>query len=134
MNNSDQEYDKLIGKIRSMQPVLDEPDKFSKEIMDSIRSSPTIRANRVLKVVSWVSSIAALFLIVLLFSEQPIAEDSTLNNVNPNYVSLSENKSFSKENDIEDQIDCLIQQKQERQRKREFFYSEIADKIKRHSK
>lgn len=36
MENTDKQYDRTIGKIREMQPVLEHPEKLSRQIMEHI--------------------------------------------------------------------------------------------------
>lgn len=124
---NDEQYNELVGLLKAQQPCLTDPQKLTSDIMAMVNSSPKKSESvGLLRVVAWVSSIAALLLLGLFLYELPNSfDDLNRNNaVLPSYVS-----SMQLENaEPLDQINIIVRLKQERHKERELFYSNFIKK------
>ncbi|RHV92949.1 hypothetical protein [Culturomica massiliensis] len=71
MENTDKQYDRTIGKIREMQPVLEHPEKLSRQIMEHIatRLPEHAAAGSRLSIIRMLSGMAAAMVIGLFVYE-----------------------------------------------------------------
>lgn len=128
MNYKDEKYKKLIDNIKSKKPELDTPQNLTSEILSAIEMLPKKQVpNRYLRIVSWTSSVAAVFLLGLFLSERstPIASPSqkTYNYPLMSQINIEDVSKIDKLNEI-------VREKIKLRKERESFYANISTDIK----
>lgn len=81
MKNPDQRYDVLISRLKAATPEPDDPRKMTDNILSAIEALPVKpRVGRVLYIGVWISSIAAISLILLFLSvyKTPLSGSETI--------------------------------------------------------
>lgn len=69
MRNPDQKYDELISRMKAVTPELDNPREMTDNILSAIKEHPAKpRISRTLYLSAWISSAAAIALILLFLS------------------------------------------------------------------
>ena len=131
MNNENSKYTELIDRIKTTQVKFSHPQKLSSKIMLDVEFlSKKKTDSKILRVVSLISSIAAVLLIGLFVFEQFLSsanmEKHKRSNIAAVYVLYAVNKNTHIEKSTAlNEFNKLIQMKKERQKKRQTFYSII---------
>ena len=128
MNNENDKYTELINRIKAEQVKLSNPQALTSRIMRDIELLSKKKIyDKTLRVISLISSFAALLLVGLFvfeqFSHSPNMEEykssnRTVNSVLSNY---NTNGYIENSNDL-NELNKLIQIKKERQKRQKTFY------------
>ena len=133
MKNSDQKYDDLINRIKTVRPTLSDPQGLSAEIMSVIGELPDrTKPNRALKIVALGSSVAAILLFGVFLSEYSIPQTTPytkqINTSNNTFLpSIDINSDRGKEN-LYDTLNDIVREKREQREAREIFYETIINR------
>jgi hypothetical protein len=125
---TEEKYKSIIDRIRDKQPLMTNPQKLAADIMSSIQSEQRKKPRtRFFEILSWASSAAAIFLLVLFITEKSASAESPVQGDRkaPCYVSAMRLKNNY---GTPDNIKSIIKFKSEQQKKRQTFYSELASR------
>ncbi len=75
MKQEDKKYEELLNVLKTSSPILHQPEDLTEKIIGKIESLPR-KKNRYLLVGSWVSGLAATFLLCLLVKETVFSSSS----------------------------------------------------------
>lgn len=121
MKNPDQRYDVLISRIKAATPEPDDPRKMTDNILSAIEAPPVKpRVRMVLYIGVWISSIAAISLILLFLSvyKTPLSgsETITCTVINTPYLHNVVIQTDTDKNDIISKV--LVQRMNQRKKQR----------------
>lgn len=69
MKQADEQYEKWLTEIKNRQPILENPDKLTTAILDSIPQTSSRRKGRKYLIGAWLSGMAAAILILLFIND-----------------------------------------------------------------
>jgi len=134
MNNKDDKYSELINQIKTLDVKLPNEQELAEKIIASIEFlAQKKNDNKILRIISFASSIAASLLIGLFIIEQYFTsinmECESLNTTSVYAVPFPEKNIYCEKTNTPYDFNKWIQIK-ERQAKRQSFYSNIISKYK----
>jgi hypothetical protein len=129
MNAENDTYTELISRIKAAKPILSEPQKFTSATMQRIELlSKKKNHNKILRIISVTSSIAASFLIGLFIFEQslPLENNQYHSSTVTFILPVAEKNVYIEKPTSLNEFNNLIRDKREQQ----IFYSNIINKYK----
>ena len=116
MNKQNDKYTELVNRIKATQVKISEPQKLTEKTMQAVEVLSQRKSHTILRIVSLTSSIAASFFIGLFVFEQFLPQNNAENRISePIFI---EKTTFT-------DLNALMQQKKERQKKQQTFNSII---------
>jgi hypothetical protein len=131
----DKKYAEIIGKIKELQPSISDPQKLTSKTMNSIELlSKKKNHSQMLTIISWISSIAASFLVGLFLFEYFLSYENVEyknSKISTNYYIPVYEINMDNERSIGwSEINQIILHKNDRQKKLLSFYSNLINKHK----
>lgn len=128
-----EQYNELVNQVKNLQPRIVDSQRLTSTIMQHIeRVNHSNKYHRILTIVSWSSSIAALLLIALFLFEQFFPQDTTKYE-NYKILSISNTNVYTINANLEENVNFsdfnrFLRIKKERQEKQRRLYSNFINK------